>query len=116
MGILRESYKAMVEFAIARTFSYQCEWMVLGTYKDVAVTLELILLNGAKATAIAYFLPQAMEEHARVCQTIAHLPTSLPHQLLILVSLVTRIGAARSMHGPYFQGFLRGRSEAICLR
>jgi len=32
MVILRESYKAMVEFAITRTFSYQCEWTVVGTY------------------------------------------------------------------------------------
>ena len=32
MVILRESHEAMVEFAITRTFSYQCEWTVLGTY------------------------------------------------------------------------------------
>jgi hypothetical protein len=38
MVILRESCRAKVEFVITRSYRYQCEWTVLGSYWDVAVT------------------------------------------------------------------------------
>ena len=46
--------------------------------------VELTLLTGAKAAFISSYLPQPLEEHARVCKALANLPQALPHQILIL--------------------------------
>jgi hypothetical protein len=46
--------------------------------------IELTLLSGEKAAFIACYLPQPLEEHARVCKALANLPQVLPHQILIM--------------------------------
>ena len=46
--------------------------------------VELTLQTGAKAAFISSYLPQPLEEHAKVCQALANLPKTLPHQILIL--------------------------------
>ena len=48
------------------------------------VVVELTLLTCAKATIIACYLPQPVEEHTRVYEALARLPTSFPRHLLIL--------------------------------
>ena len=46
--------------------------------------VDLALLTDAKAVIVSSYLPQPMDEHARVCHALAKLPFALPHHLLIL--------------------------------
>jgi hypothetical protein len=48
MVILGESLEAIVEIVITRSFSYRCEWTVLGTHWNVAVTTPMGALNSCE--------------------------------------------------------------------
>ena len=56
----------------------------LDFYRAATCAVEFTLLTGTKATVIACYLPQPMEEHARVYRTISRLLTSLSHHILVL--------------------------------
>ena len=46
--------------------------------------VELTLFDGTKAAIISCYLPPTVEAHSNTCATLAQLPHTLPHPLIIL--------------------------------
>jgi len=85
-NIINSGWGCWIAYKKHSTWSTKFRPLFLPTYFPMAFTcaVELTLLTGKKAANIASYLPSPVKEHARVCQALVDLSSTLPHHLLVL--------------------------------